>query len=290
MVERLTPKIKLDDSFYDISFHLPYDEPCKAHTHDCVEILFITSGNSEHYINDETMPAYSGSVFFVMPGDTHGFSSCRTLEHFTISCTPELLQFFGVDVTVLHELSHVSSGKQNVCCQLNSQEQYNTRKILNEMYSEFAKSGQLSDQLKFHSLFTLLLAIVAQAMERSNRVPDGSEYPYEIQIKNFIDEHFQDTFSLKKLAGLCHHSVSQLVRKFREHYGKTPIAYQLELRLDHAAILLQNTSLTITEIAYKCGFSNGNYFSKRFHQKYNISPKEFRNRSLNRSNVERVRQ
>ena len=276
MVENLTPGIKLDETFYDVRHHPAGSTFCRRHSHDCVEIVFIVGGSGEHSINGTRMFAYPGSVFFVMPGDVHEFSACGTLEQFTVSCAPELLLFFGVDVSRLRVLNHLSMQKQSSGCRLNSRDLYDARKILAEMSGEFSRAGALSDKLKFHSLFTLLLAIVAQAMERVSDAPEKNDPVCEIQIERFIREHFQQNLPLKKLAALCHYSVSQLVRRFRRRYGVTPIARQLEIRLDHAAQLLQSTELTVSEIAYRCGFSTCTYFSRRFRLRYGVSPTRFR--------------
>lgn len=113
-------------------------------------------------------------------------------------------------------------------------------------------------------------------MERGSDAPEKNDPVCEIQIERFIREHFQQNLPLKKLAALCHYSVSQLVRRFRRRYGVTPIARQLEIRLDHAAQLLQSTELTVSEIAYRCGFSTCTYFSRRFRLRYGVSPTRFR--------------
>lgn len=272
----LTPQIKLDDSLYDISHFMPFDDAFGEHSHNCVEIVVIIKGNSEHFINEVKRPAVPGAVFFIMPGDVHRFTSCKTIEHFTISCTAELLVFFGIDINVLHGISQKLSANKSFCCQLNSLELYSAQKLLHQMNDEFSKLGQFTNKLKFHSLFTLFLAIIAQAEERRKNAGEIGDKHYVENIEQFIREHFESKLQLQQLAKYCHHSVSQLIRKFRQYYGCTPIAYQQKLRLAHAEELLIKSSFTITEIAYKCGFTSGNYFSKQFHQHYGTSPQQFR--------------
>jgi AraC-like DNA-binding protein len=52
--------------------------------------------------------------------------------------------------------------------------------------------------------------------------------------------------------------------------------YIQNIRLEKAKSLLQETRLTISEIAYATGFSSPNYFSTSFKVKFKKSPKEFR--------------
>ena len=52
--------------------------------------------------------------------------------------------------------------------------------------------------------------------------------------------------------------------------------YIQNIRLEKAKYLLQDTQLTISEVAYATGFSSPNYFSTSFKTKFKKSPKEFR--------------
>ncbi|MBU5478254.1 helix-turn-helix transcriptional regulator [Eubacterium sp. MSJ-13] len=53
--------------------------------------------------------------------------------------------------------------------------------------------------------------------------------------------------------------------------------YVNHYRLEKSIFLLRNTTISITEIAYACGFSNTSYFCEIFHKYYNTTPKKFRN-------------
>lgn len=50
----------------------------------------------------------------------------------------------------------------------------------------------------------------------------------------------------------------------------------MELKLNDAKELLSSTEMTLEEIAFKLGFSNGNYFSKVFKKNTGQSPREYR--------------
>jgi len=52
--------------------------------------------------------------------------------------------------------------------------------------------------------------------------------------------------------------------------------YINNFRLEQAKSMLQNPELTISEIAYKTGFSSPNYFSTVFKNKFGVSPNAFR--------------
>jgi len=56
----------------------------------------------------------------------------------------------------------------------------------------------------------------------------------------------------------------------------SPYHYLLGLRLDKAARLLKETKRSVTDIAFDCGFNDGNYFSRSFHRYFGRSPRTYR--------------
>ncbi len=86
---------------------------------------------------------------------------------------------------------------------------------------------------------------------------------------------FED-LNTEDLAFLCAMSVSSFKRKFQEVFGTSPNKYITSKRLDKAQSLLRTTTLTISEIAYDCGFSDVSYFSKTFKKYYNSTPSDLR--------------
>lgn len=72
-------------------------------------------------------------------------------------------------------------------------------------------------------------------------------------------------------------SSRQLERLFHQHLGMSPAQYYMELRLERAKHLLQQSSMSILQIATACGFSSTSYFSRCYRKKYGLSPREERN-------------
>ena len=73
-------------------------------------------------------------------------------------------------------------------------------------------------------------------------------------------------------------SKASLYRRFKETLDKTPGEFIRSIRLEHAAKLLRTTQLTVSEIMFRCGFSNKSYFYREFLKQYGYSPKDYRNR------------
>ena len=71
-------------------------------------------------------------------------------------------------------------------------------------------------------------------------------------------------------------SRSHLFRSFEIVMQQSPKEYLTDFRMKQACYLLEHSNLSITAIANSVGFDNGLYFSKTFHKKKGLSPKEYR--------------
>jgi AraC-like DNA-binding protein/CheY-like chemotaxis protein len=96
-------------------------------------------------------------------------------------------------------------------------------------------------------------------------------------INSLIDDNLDNSnFSVEAIADKLNISRVQLYRKFKAILGIKISDYVQNTRLDKAKVLLKTSSLTISEIAYATGFSSPNYFSTSFKNKFDKSPKAYR--------------
>lgn len=97
---------------------------------------------------------------------------------------------------------------------------------------------------------------------------------------DFVSENYKESISIKQFADHVHMTHTGFLLKFKKETGKTPTEYICTYRLNLATDLLFNTTLSISEIAEKCGFENLYYFSNCFKKHYHISPSKYRKNNL----------
>lgn len=89
---------------------------------------------------------------------------------------------------------------------------------------------------------------------------------------NWIDNHFNQPVSLKKLADEVYLSVSQLQRRFKQVTGETIGEYWRRKRIGKAQMLLNNPRLSVEGVAYQVGYENLSAFSRSFTREVGLSP------------------
>jgi AraC-like DNA-binding protein len=97
-------------------------------------------------------------------------------------------------------------------------------------------------------------------------------------LLSFIDEHYDEPITVKQLAQVAAMSETSLLRTFRRVVQDSPIDYVIRVRIAKAIEMMADPDVRITDVAFRCGFSDGNYFSRTFRKIMGESPREFRKR------------
>ncbi|MEL7163061.1 MAG: AraC family transcriptional regulator, partial [Bacteroidota bacterium] len=94
--------------------------------------------------------------------------------------------------------------------------------------------------------------------------------------ENILISHLQNPPTIPELAKMVGINQQSLKQGFRQLFGDTINQYLNEKRLEQAGILIQGGELSLGEIATTIGYSNPGYFSRRFKEKYGVTPRDFR--------------
>ncbi len=122
-----------------------------------------------------------------------------------------------------------------------------------------------------------LTAILLYISEASRQEKLKTMHPAVLLAKSLIHKHFQNELTLQVLAQEAQVSSKHLIRLFTVHHGMTPTQYIWQIRVKRATDLLIHTGLTITEVAYQCGFKTSYHFARLFKKLTGLTPTEMRN-------------
>ena len=106
--------------------------------------------------------------------------------------------------------------------------------------------------------------------------PVTSDSRRVLKVKNYIDAHYMEPLRLTQLCDMAGMTPSAVSRFFKLRTGKTLNEYIIDVRLGYATRMLVDTTSTIAEISYSCGFNTLSNFNRQFKKGKGCSPSEFR--------------
>lgn len=122
-------------------------------------------------------------------------------------------------------------------------------------------------------------------MERNKQ--SNAEYIHRInKTIDYIELNVEKPITLEALANVANFSRFHFTRIFQSIVGESPFRFILRLRLEKAAtLLLSNQHESISEIAYRFGFSDISIFSRNFRKYFKVSPTQYRTEKQQNSKI-----
>ena len=145
---------------------------------------------------------------------------------------------------------------------------------------------ELSRRNGFDSVLELMSILHDLSTSRNMRMLSDVSFniaePYSYNSRRiektfeYMNQNFDKAIGLGEVAKLANMSEVAFSRFFKQRTGNTFIDSLTEIRLGHATRLLIDTTQSVAEIAYHCGFNNISNFNRIFRKKKNCTPREFR--------------
>ncbi|NDV56508.1 AraC family transcriptional regulator [Bacteroides sp. 519] len=127
-------------------------------------------------------------------------------------------------------------------------------------------------------LYELSLVEDARTLSSSSfaKIDTQSDSRRVHKVQSYINAHYKEEIRLNQLAEMVSMTPVSFSRFFKLRTGKNLSDYIIDIRIGFAARLLVDSTMSVAEICYDCGFNNLSNFNRIFKKKKNCSPKEFR--------------
>ena len=149
-----------------------------------------------------------------------------------------------------------------------------THEALEMQASPFPTAAEIRKALAMQ----LLWRYIGEGERHSN----VQEHTVVDAARQFIAAHLHEPLMLSMLASTLAVSPSYLIRLFRVHMHTSPMHYIWQCRVAKGLKLLEQTGLTIGDIAAQCGFQSRYHFSRKVREATGMTPLEVRRRSWGR--------
>ncbi len=250
------------------------------HSHDEFELNLIRNARgAKRIIGDHIEEIDDLELVLVGPNLQHGW--------FTHKCTSQ--EIFEVTIQFHKDLFDEKFLRRNQLSFIRNMIEKSSRGILfsRETTRRLApRIAQLSQKQGFDSVLELMSILHDLSASNKSRILSDSSFNYAEshtyssarveKTYDFMNKNFDKVIGLNEVARLANMSEASFSRFFKSHTGITFIDSLTEIRLGHASRMLIDTSLSVAEIAYNCGFNNISNFNRIFKKKKKCTPKEFR--------------
>lgn len=151
-----------------------------------------------------------------------------------------------------------------------------TQALLERLANTFVENSSERDLLIDFGISELVVRMLRHQTRElllacSHRTPDSSGLS---AVVNHIVKHLEHTLDIEQLCRIACMSRSRFFSEFRKHLACTPAEFQQQLRLDKAAEMLKQ-GRPATAICYELGYGDPSHFSRRFHQRFGVSPRTY---------------
>jgi AraC-like DNA-binding protein len=235
------------------------------HKHEDAELVFIDEGKGTFSVAGKDLPVAAGELILLNPNVEHEPSAAvdASLRGFSLT-------FTNLSLTGLAS-GHILPDEEYPL--LNVKEHHLTMtRYLEDLVQEFEEASPGSGEVASSILTALLLKIIRF------KYASKSEQPVSIseKAKKYIEQNYHIELSLNDLANHIFVSPYHLSHTFKDEVGISPIQYLIQYRVEISKKFLRTSNLTISEIAYRIGYPNPNYFNLIFKKLTGISPGKYR--------------
>lgn len=254
------------------------------HWHEHFELIFMRKGSALFHIDSRPYVAQAGEVIIIPGGALHvGYALEEgDINYDSVVLNSALFHDFTHDPVHLKYVAPYLEGKvrfpvkpaeHDIACQ-------GYYSLLDEAIEEMASQPpayQLVVKSKLHALFTLL-ARTFMPHQLSDKTAQ-SYFPNRERFKHLIEQIETEPtgkMSVTEAAGQVGLNTYHFCKMFKKLTGRTFVEYVNGCRMTKAEQLLQESSMTITEIAAQVGCENANYFTKLYKQYKGMTPSQGR--------------
>lgn len=147
--------------------------------------------------------------------------------------------------------------------------------LFRSMCSHYTTHTPESDIMVQSSLLQLIYLLLKQAPPGKRHTMKSNNHKVIEDTLQYISGHLNEDLTLEALAEKASFSPVYFHKLFRTSTGKTLHHYIEEQRIKRSVDLLVTTDMTLSRIAYECGFSSQSYFSYAFKRSMGVTPRAY---------------
>lgn len=276
-ITKLSPK----DCLYIVERHKNvFDYP--IHSHDDFELNFIQNGKGVRRIVGDSVEVIGDYELTLVVGSglVHAWEQGNCTEpeirEITIQFSQELISGSMLDRRQFDSIRAMfERATQGLTFSLQA---------IMKVYNILDSIAKMNDHFEQFLSFMRMLYILSNDTEA--RILSSSSFAEAAstdtdsrrirKVREHIDKHYAEDLRLDDVAAIAGMSPSAFSRFFKQHTDRNFVDYLIDTRLGNAARMLVDTTTSVSEICYACGFNNLSNFNRTFKARRGYTPRDFR--------------
>ena len=249
----------------------------KPHKHDFYLSVLFTHGNGKHSIDFNTYDIKPGSLFFMLPGQTHDWELSDDMEGYIFFHTKSFYNLLFPNKKLdEYPTFYLRDNLKHI--QLDLKEQPTYENYFKTILTEY----QTTNTLKYRKIGLLLDLIYIDSNRLKIITPfktdkTNTQMLYYKNLQQLIDEHYLTLKKPKEYAHELNITVKHLNKIVTSLLNKSTSDLINERIILEAKRMISHGELTIKEIAYHLNYEDYSYFSRYFKKNVGLTPSEFAN-------------
>lgn len=272
----------------DINIHKAIvDGRCAMHTHDFIEMFFVTSGGGIHTVNGKSYRVSKGDLFILNADIPHEFLADADAPLTVYNCLfqpasidsafTDSKNFVGIAYQYLfHALTNTAAPREYI--KLTGINPREIERILEGIHEEYRLRQDGFKQI-IRADLTKLLILVFRLYKNQDSPRENKPIFARIVVENtlsYMRRHYRENILCEQLAARSYVSPSYFSRIFQKEAGCSVIRALQTIRVEEACKLLEETVFSVDAIAARVGYSDRKHFYQVFRKITGQTPGRYR--------------
>ena len=264
----------------EFSSHLCEDQThfYPLHFHKLFEIILVIKGTCELTVGERSYSLTKGKAAFILPFQTHSYKvgddsciRCTNVHEHIILTLSQFLKRKIPDSPVFHPEDSIF--------------EFFSEQMQSMFGNDSGYLKRIEPPAKRIKTKGLLYTIESEFLSQRTFYESKEKELIYIEILQYISTNFRNNISLHDIAIAKGYNYQYLSRTFNKTLGLNFKKILNQYRVEYAHVLLQDTDLPITQIAFDSGFNSVRSFNQVCLETFKCSPKELRAKNIKNTNI-----
>lgn len=256
-----------------------YFSSMPLHWHGEFEMSIMQEGCMEFICGDTKFPATEGDIVIVAPNILHAMypKSSSVQRYDTVVFSQGMIGLSDNDRSAAECIRTLANGGFAALHITPAHTYYNELKMTADNIVSCAVGNTPHLDMLMKSELLRLFWLLEDNGDIDVRAPAEIDKSEMIRAAlEYITDNYSENITIEQLAETVHLSKSYFMSRFRQAAGVSAVEYITQIRIRAACSALLESSDTVSEIGFECGFRNLSNFNRQFKRIMGCTPNEYR--------------